>query len=161
MSDCVEMNLVKASIILYPILGENVSNIILSYMKPNIPKIKPKRPNMYKFFKENGLVLSKVDRAYDDLKHYYEEGESDCYKSAIDHRECKDERDPGHICSQCDLDGMIMEYSKFSKWVEFSDSTADALSREIERSRIETHFRKAFLVDYYLDILAKKQIQFE
>ena len=62
------MNLVKASTILYPILGENVSDIVLIYMECNDMEIKIDKPNMYKFFTENDLRLNRLDIVYEMLQ---------------------------------------------------------------------------------------------
>ena len=65
------MNLVKASSVLYPIFGENVSDIILNYMVPTKRKSHMDKSNLRQYCIDYGIKLSFVDPAYCELSNIF------------------------------------------------------------------------------------------
>lgn len=133
------MNLVKASTILYPILGENVSDIILSYMKLKKPKVMVKNPNMHKVFKKHGLMTSKIDDMFQYLENIYSGNHcrkeitndeycrihghncpdvvEDCWKAYIENRDCKKCGKDCKIRYDIDLQRKILVIINIPTWI--------------------------------------------
>ena len=87
------MNFAKASSVLYPILGENVSDIILSFMKPSNATLKSmqidsSKINTYKFCKSIGLTKW-YNEIFDEMMKTFN-STGDCGKAIINKRDCKD-----------------------------------------------------------------------
>ena len=82
------MNFAKASSVLYPILGENVADIVLSYMKPKKRKVITDKRNMFEFFKNNNLRLSEIDHIYQNLKQKLSPN-MECLQLLLDRKDCR------------------------------------------------------------------------
>lgn len=110
------MNLVKASSVLYPILGENVSDIILKYLKPTKKKTQPDKPNLYGFFDEYVLDKSQIDRIFEELRDIHDENE--CNESWMTNKNCVVHEE---ICEDCmddyDLEKLILDTLNLPIWI--------------------------------------------
>lgn len=150
-----KMNLVKASSVLYPILGENVGDIILSYMIPNEQEYKKDRLYLCQFCVENGLNISYVDQLFEELKKMYDSNE--WCKLKMEYDDCKLHGLECNFAGECSWNGelyrLICDSSVFPNW--FS-SNIDALKddyrmqEEIQEDFEITELFKAFLLDLKL-----------
>ena len=149
------MNLVKASSVLYPILGENVSDIILRYMIYDEPIIAIEKPNMYRFFVDNDLCTDRIKELYDSLKTAYD-SPGDCYRAYIEHRDCKmhkdcDEENDLDPEYELDLRDIIFNSSKTPKWMIFTDESINSILTDISNGVLTDELREVFLLDLKLE----------
>ena len=145
------MNLVKASSILYPILGENVADIVLSYMKPKKRKAIINKPNMRKFFIDNDLWLYKINDACRLFKAYPPDIE--CCKSLLEDRDCKDHpiRCQRHedFKEDCDVIAIIA----MPEWVGYSETRLiDRITTIVVQKNIGINLYKAYYEDTLLEM---------
>ena len=143
------MNFAKASSILYPILGENVADIILSYMKPKKRKVITDKPNMYKLFKKYKLKIYKIDHTYNLLKHAY--FSNNCNKEFIENRECKIHGDYSWEHRYCL--GVLRETLDIidtPNWMIINDYLYDSILEDMEDNDIDILILEAFVADLKL-----------
>lgn len=112
------MNLVKASAILYPILGENVGDIVLSYVIPDKYKYTGNNHNLHEFFNDNDLDSAKIDETFDNIKRIHSENECNRgymkYEGCTLHgRACYDDVDEKY-----DLYSMLFRLSSKPEWLQ-------------------------------------------
>lgn len=154
------MNFAKASTILYPILGENVSDVILNYLKPSKSTIYDDHPNMYEYFKQSGMKYDIINEMYNYLEEFY--SRSECHKSTIENRLCRNhpnecQIEDDHVCHhECDQESNVWYGSKFFTLVMQSfglpdfiqDLFEEDLCESISNTFDEISIFEAFLLDF-------------
>lgn len=155
------MNFAKVSVVLYPILGENGSDIVLSYMIPDLYKHTGRRNNMYEFFDRNELDMTKLDETFEALKEIYDEdGKFEEFRRSVHRTECNQSWMTNTECKSCDkihdysynydICGLIMIASNFPDWVDLDDRAHENLTRDI-REGMQDNLIEAFLKDYKME----------
>ena len=160
------MNFAKTSLVLHPILGENVTDIILGYMTiydntNNELKydVLPDRRNVHKFcdqylnnYKRHNFATNTV---FEELKNIYDNFD-DCGKSIIEQRLCKDHYHRCALHEELSAKKIILRQSMFSKWMLNNDGVWKNIVTNIKISELDVKLYNAFLED--MNVMRQEEI---
>lgn len=144
------MNLVKASSVLYPILGENIGDIILNYMVPNDYPRGIDRPNLRKFCVDYSVDQDNVDHIFGFLKKDYEKY-GDCGKAYMENKICPEHKNNCEISMYFDTEFLIIWNTILPKWYDIKLILRDGLLQYAQDCGVDKSCHQAFIADLKLE----------